>query len=437
MNTLQIEEMVLSFASSLIVHKKSSMHLEDTRAIFFRVLCGQMSGERPHPPVHRLTALAPVNIAFIKYWGKRDEALILPLNDSYSITLSTAKFRTKTTVMASPDFPKDQLWLNGQEVDVESSDRLRNVLAAIRARGDPALATLKIRAVSENNFPTAAGMASSASGYCCLVYALAQLFGVPGDISPIARIGSGSACRSVYGGFVKWLKGSAADGTDSVAVQGAAPSVWPGIEVLVLVCKATEKDVSSTVGMRLSAETSPLMKERIEKLVPERMAVADKAIHDRDFPAFAAVTMLDSDSLRAVCLTSVPPIDYWTPQAHAVVRFVQEYNAALGDTKAAYTFDAGSNAFLFTTAPALAGLLRAILHCFPTPEQNWHFQTDSLAAEVAATPLPADLATKLTVHGEGFVYIFHSKVGDGPCVVDDPAEALIAEDGSPIVRGSE
>eukprot|EP00668_Euglena_longa_P042517 GGOE01056287.1.p1 GENE.GGOE01056287.1~~GGOE01056287.1.p1 ORF type:complete len:412 (-),score=151.83 GGOE01056287.1:333-1523(-) len=383
--------------------------------------------------VKRLTALAPVNIAFIKYWGKRDEALILPLNDSYSITLSTAKFRTKTTVMASDEFQKDELWLNGKEVNVDASVRLQNVLTAIRSRCSPEHAALKIRAVSENNFPTAAGMASSASGYCCLVYALAQLFGIKDDISAIARIGSGSACRSVYGGFVKWLKGEADDGSDSVSVQGVPASHWPDMEVLVLVCKATQKDIPSTEGMRISYETSPLMKERIEKTVPERMEEVHRAILDRDIQKFATITMLDSDNLRDVCITSNPVIDYWTAQAKAAIRFINEFNDFYGEKKCGYTFDAGSNAFIFTTTPTLVVLFKAILHCFPTTEEKWLLQTEDLAQQVNACQLPEELKAKLTVHGEGFVYIFHSKVGDGPCVVDDDTEALIAADGTPLV----
>eukprot|EP00667_Euglena_gracilis_P016554 EG_transcript_17330 len=347
----------------------------------------------------RLTALAPVNIAFIKYWGKRDEELIVPLNDSYSITLSTAKFRTKTTVMASDQFEKDELWLNGKEVNVGASVRLQNVLTAIRSRCSPEHAQLKIRAVSENNFPTAAGMASSASGYCCLVYALAQLFDVKGDISAIARIGSGSACRSVYGGFVKWLKGQAEDGSDSVAQQGVPASHWPEVEVLVLVCKATQKDIPSTEGMRISFETSPLMKERIEKTVPERMEEVHRAILDRDFQKFAGITMLDSDNLRDVCMTSTPVIDYWTAQAKAVIRFINEFNDFHGEKKCGYTFDAGSNAFIFTTTPTLVSLFKAILHSFPTTEEKWLLQTEGLAQQVHEYQLPDDLKAKLTVHG--------------------------------------
>lgn len=150
--------------------------------------------------------------------------------------------------------------------------------------------------VSENNFPTAAGLASSASGYACLVYTLAQLYGLKKqEISDIARLGSGSACRSIYGGFVQWQKGVQMDGKDSIAVQVAPASHWPDLHVLILVVNDTKKKVASTSGMARSVVTSELIKYRVEKCVPQRIHSMTQAIRDRNFPKFAEVTMKDSN----------------------------------------------------------------------------------------------------------------------------------------------
>jgi hypothetical protein len=126
------------------------------------------------------------NIAVIKYWGKRDEKLLLPINSSLSVTLSPIHMGTTTTAAASPEWEGDRLWLNGKEEDV-NSERVQNCLKAIRSRAGKDAPVGGVRIVSENNFPTAAGLASSASGYACLVAALGSLYNVEGDISSIAR----------------------------------------------------------------------------------------------------------------------------------------------------------------------------------------------------------------------------------------------------------
>jgi diphosphomevalonate decarboxylase len=126
------------------------------------------------------------NIAVIKYWGKRDEKLLLPINSSLSVTLSPVHMGTTTTAAASASWEGDRLWLNGREEDV-NAERIQNCLKAIRARAGKDAPKGGVRIVSENNFPTAAGLASSASGYACLVAALGDLYGVEGNLSSIAR----------------------------------------------------------------------------------------------------------------------------------------------------------------------------------------------------------------------------------------------------------
>jgi len=178
-----------------------------------------------------VTCTAPVNIALIKYWGKLDEDLIIPLNSSLSITLHQESLRTTTTVAWYEHDSSIRMWLNGEELDVDSNLRIRYVLDELRSKGKPEFRNLGLRIASVNNFPTAAGLASSAAGLACLVYSLAELIQYketfPGELSSIARRGSGSACRSLDSGFVKWNKGSLEDGSDSVAEQVCGTSICP------------------------------------------------------------------------------------------------------------------------------------------------------------------------------------------------------------------
>ncbi|PRP80666.1 hypothetical protein PROFUN_10721 [Planoprotostelium fungivorum] len=323
-----------------------------------------------------VTCTAPVNIAVIKYWGKRDEKLILPINSSLSGTLNQNDMKTTTTVVASPDFDRDRIWLNGREEDIQS-ERIQRVLDEIRKRaGDrkeaskEKLSTYKVHIVTVNNFPTAAGLASSASGYCCLVYTLAQVFQVSGDISTIARVGSGSACRSIYGGWVAWDMGNEIDGSDSRARQVADEHHWKEMRVLVLVVNDKKKETSSTAGMQNSVETSKLIQERV-KIVPGRMAQMEKSIADRDYETFGQLTMRDSDDFHAVCADTQPPIFYMNETSKRVVDIVKRYNRTCGKTSAAYTFDAGPNPVIYLLEEHVSPLLSILTHFFPSDEKNY------------------------------------------------------------------
>lgn len=214
----------------------------------------------------------------------------LPLNDSLSATLSSDQMNSKTTVMISPNFEEDRLWLNGKEESC-ISPRVQACLKEIRKRAsekhkgknDFGTGLWKAHICSENNFPTAAGLASSASGYACLVTALAKAYKVEGDYSIIARLGSGSACRSVIGGFVRWHKGNQEDGSDSFASQIVPATHWPSIRILILVVNDARKKIGSTPGMQRSVETSELLKHRASHVVPQRIEQMIKAIKNHDF----------------------------------------------------------------------------------------------------------------------------------------------------------
>jgi len=386
-----------------------------------------------------ITCVAPVNIAVIKYWGKRDEKLILPLNDSISTTLSVQQMHAKTTVMASPDFKEDKVWLNGKEETVHNQ-RLQNCLQEIRKRAkqkedDKAngVSNWCVHICSENNFPTAAGLASSAAGYACLVYALAQLHNVTGDISGIARQGSGSACRSLYGGFVRWHQGSACDGSDSVATQIAPQSHWPEMRILVLVVSDQRKKVSSSSGMQNSVKTSELLKYRVSHCVPERTEAIIKAIISKDFDTFADITMKDSNQFHAVCLDTFPPNVYMNDTSHAIVNLIHAYNRASGKTKVAYTFDAGPNACLYLLECEVPKLVSVISHIFP-PENEGAEYLQGIPVEKQALSQEFIASVGMEPQQRGLLkYLIHTEVGPGPQILSQPHHHLLTDDGLPKV----
>lgn len=176
---------------------------------------------------------------------------------------------------------------------------------------------------------------------------LYQLPSSPSDLSKIARQGSGSACRSLFGGYVAWEAGSQADGSDSLAVPVQPTAHWPGMRALILVASAKKKDVSSTAGMQATVATSALFGARVDKVVPERMDKMKEAIEKRDFETFGQLTMRDSNSFHATCADTWPPIFYMNDTSRAAVRLVEAINTAKGAIVAAYTFDAGPNAVVF------------------------------------------------------------------------------------------
>ncbi|OWK16206.1 MVD [Cervus elaphus hippelaphus] len=413
-----------------------------------------MASEKPTVVV---TCTAPVNIAVVKYWGKRDEELILPINSSLSVTLHQDQLKTTTTAAISRDFTEDRIWLNGREEDV-GQPRLQACLREIRRlarkrRSDgledplPLSLSYKVHVASENNFPTAAGLASSAAGYACLAYALARVYGVDSDLSEVARRGSGSACRSLYGGFVEWQMGERPDGKDSIARQVAPESHWPELRVLILVVSAERKPMGSTAGMQTSVETSALLKFRAEALVPARMAEMTRCIRERDFQAFGQLTMKDSNQFHATCLDTFPPISYLSDTSRRIIQLAHRFNAHHGRTKAApmleklhspflsgwpvaYTFDAGPNAVIFTLDDTVAEFVAAVRHSFP-PESNGDkflkglpvepvLLSDELKATLGMDPIPG-----------GIRYIIATQVGPGPQVLDDPGAHLLGPDGLP------
>ncbi|XP_046684727.1 diphosphomevalonate decarboxylase isoform X2 [Homalodisca vitripennis] len=377
-----------------------------------------------------ITCIAPVNIAIIKYWGKRDEDLILPLNDSISTTLSMEQMRATTTIMQSPDFDKDRIWLNGKEESFDNPRLIRCLTEMRRLAGDSPQKDWKIHICSENNFPTAAGLASSAAGYACLVYTLSKVLRVEGDVTAVARQGSGSACRSLAGGFVHWARGDRADGTDSIAKEIFPLVHWPSLRVLILVVTDKKKKVSSTSGMQRCVETSELLQYRVSHSVPRRVQDITKAIASKDFRTFAEVMMKDSNQFHATALDSFPPAVYMNDVSHSIAEMVHTYNNICGSTKLAYTFDAGPNACLYLEAADVPEVVALVTRVFPpSPDIVGEYVT---GLPVSQAQLPQNLRANFEPSEAGLLqYCILTELGSGPKELTDPRCHLLAEDGTP------
>lgn len=300
-----------------------------------------------------------------------------------------------------------------------SGARTQACFSALRARraaleaADPALpklSTFPLHIVSENNFPTAAGLASSAAGFAALVRAVADLYELPdtpSQLSLIARQGSGSACRSMFGGYVAWRMGAAADGSDSLAQQVAPASAWPEMRALILVVSAAKKGVSSTSGMQQTVATSGLFKQRVAEVVPANMAQMERAIAERDFAAFAEVTMRESNSFHATCADTYPPIFYMNDVSRAAVRAVEAINEAAGRVVAAYTFDAGPNAVVYYLEKDAAVVLGSFAKAIGTVD-GWD---KNLPSTAAAAEVDVAIAQALKA---GVSRVISTSVGEGP-----------------------
>ncbi|KIM72212.1 hypothetical protein PILCRDRAFT_829911 [Piloderma croceum F 1598] len=399
-------------------------------------------------PVYQATASAPVNIACIKYWGKRDTKLILPTNSSLSVTLDQDNLRATTTSRADPKFEQDQLWLNGKVDEIKPGGRLATCIAEMKklraqvesgSPNEPKLAEFKLHISSFNNFPTAAGLASSAAGFAALVASLAALYQLPtspSELSRIARQGSGSACRSLFGGFVAWEKGTAADGSDSLAVEVAPREHWPDIHALICVVSDDKKGTSSTTGMQRTVETSTLLEHRIKHVVPERMRAISEAIKARDFDTFARITMQDSNQFHSVALDTDPPIFYLNDVSRAIIALIIEYNRvsveAGGKLKAAYTYDAGPNAVIYTLKENVKEIVSLIVKYFPQTDGFKDtfglFGSTGVGEGGVVEGFNVNVAKKFEVGAvKGLI---HTRVGDGPRVLGNE-EALLGADGLP------
>ncbi|NJL58067.1 diphosphomevalonate decarboxylase [bacterium] len=286
-----------------------------------------------------MTARACSNIAFIKYWGNADHHLRLPVNSSLSMNLDG--IITETHVRWDDTLASDVLILNQSPADTSALQRVTSHLDIIRR-----LAGISAKAYVESyNIPNGAGIASSASAFAALTVAAAAGAGLSlseRELSTIARMGSGSASRSIPTGFVQWHK--AATHEDSYAESIAGGEHWNLVDVIAIV-SSDHKAVGSREGHH-SADTSDLQAARVAG-AEERLRLCKQALFDRDFHTFAEVVEYDSNLMHAVMMTSQPPLFYWQPTTLTLMNAVRSWRAE--GLNVCYTLDAGPNVHCICT----------------------------------------------------------------------------------------
>ncbi len=284
----------------------------------------------------RAAAFAPINIALVKYWGKRDPELNLPCASSLSVAL--AELGSLTVVAPAEELAANIMVVNDEPIDGAGLVKVSRVLRAIRKMAGDTEVRAGIRGV--NTVPTAQGLASSASAFAALATAACAAYGVNADeftLSRLARTGSGSASRSVQGGWVVWHRGERDDGEDSYGEQLHDAEYWP-LRALVAHIDIGRKKVSSTEGMQLSARTSPFFDAWIETCERD-LRDCRWAIAQRDFETLATVVENNCLAMHSCMMATRPPLLYWQPATLAVIHTVRQLRSE--GIECLFTIDAG------------------------------------------------------------------------------------------------
>jgi diphosphomevalonate decarboxylase len=302
------------------------------------------------------TARANVNVALVKYWGKRDAALNLPATGSISLTLAPLGTRAEVA-FGAPE--ADQLEIDGAPATGDAAARLAGFLDVVRERAGRR-ERARVRTIS--SVPRSAGLASSASAFAALALAASRAAGLDLDttaLSALARRGSGSAARSLFGGFVEWHRGERADGADSVGAPLLEPEAWD-VRVVIAVTDESQKAVSSRAGMTRAA-TSPLYPAWIASADAD-LAEARAAIAARDLAALGAIAEHSALKMHAIGMAARPPLLYWRG---ATVDCVHRLWALRAEGVGAWaTIDAGPQVKALC-APADANTVAAALAAVP------------------------------------------------------------------------
>jgi diphosphomevalonate decarboxylase len=315
----------------------------------------------------KATALAHPNIALVKYWGKRDDALILPHQSSLSLTL--APLSVTTTVEFGT--ASDHVEINGHTAKGSERERVLGVLEAVRAQAGGKLGHARV--VSRGDFPAAAGLASSAAGFAALAVAARAAAGMPADAkaaSMLSRLGSGSACRSVQGGFCEWRRGEREDGSDSYAVQRFDAGHWTELRMVVAILSRDEKEVKSRDGMKHTVETSPYYAAWVKDAEAE-VPRAVEIIRRKDLQALGELAERNAWRMHATSLAADPPLSYVHASTLGLIEHLREQRRK--GMPVWFTLDAGPNPVLLTDAAhevAAEALARAcgaldVVRCVP------------------------------------------------------------------------
>ena len=282
---------------------------------------------------YKATAVSPANIAFIKYWGKKNSKLNIPFNDSVSMNLD--KCLTTTTVEFNPHFRGDKVFVDGKKIEGDKKDRVINIIDLVREKSG---ISYGVKVVSKNNFPSDSGVASSASAFSALAIAGSCACGLKlseKELSILARLGSGSASRSIVNGFVWWKKGK--NNNSSFATQIVPETYWDLRDIVVIVEKKKKK--SSTEGHNV-ALTSPFFKVR-QKNLPKRVRNVISAIKKKNLLKLGELIEQEAIELHVMAMTSNPPIFYWNKGTVEVIHKVREWRE--NGLVSYFTMDAGAN----------------------------------------------------------------------------------------------
>lgn len=312
----------------------------------------------PEGTTYAATAVAHPNLALVKYWGYAQPALNIPANNSISITLDGA--RTMTSVVFDPTLEDDVFVLDGIPGSAAVARRVALHLDRVR---DLAGSSLRAQVFSYNDFPAAAGMASSAAGFAALSLAATWALGLrlsPQALSILARKGSGSACRSIFGGYVEWNAGS--EDASSFAHTIYSPDYWD-VRVVTVGFPGPPKRVSSEEG-HLAAPSSPYYAARLRGLVRLLQDVRG-ALRERDFEGLGMAVEREALSLHAIAMTSQPEAYPWLggilyvePETVRLMHAVQNWRSH--GLSVYFTLDAGPTVHLLCQAGSLEALLGAI-----------------------------------------------------------------------------
>lgn len=292
---------------------------------------------------------SPSNIALCKYWGKRDAELNLPINPSLSVSLKDLGTQTRVIPV---DQLTDDIWLNGSQMQLESqfAKRITAFMDLFRQGHKQSF-----RVETHNNIPTAAGLASSASGFAALTFAMDDALSLNLEsemLSMIARMGSGSACRSIYQGFVEWRMGEREDGLDSHAHKIEAR--WPSLSIGLVKVDVSEKSVDSRSGMQRTIASSSLYKSWPDQAHAD-LKKLHQAIDSFDFTLLGSTAEHNAMSMHATFASSWPPLLYWQPESVEAMHKVWQLRQQ--GIEVYFTMDAGPNLKLIFEHHTLPELL--------------------------------------------------------------------------------
>ncbi len=301
-----------------------------------------------------ITAQAHPNIALVKYWGKRRKEGNIPAVGSISITLDT--LYSRTSIRLEPALRGDRFIFNGAPAPEAQRRRVQMFLDIFRRRAGRAVFA---RIESENNFPTAAGLASSASGFAALAVAANRAFQLhleERELSRLARQGSGSAARSIFGGFVEMHAGTRPDGSDAFAEPLLAPEAWP-LRVVICITSRQEKSIGSTEGMERTAATSPFYSAWVSSSKDD-LAEIRRAIRGKNFRELTEVSEHSCLKMHGLILSARPGILYWNG---TTVELIHRIRALQRDgVPVFFTIDAGPQVKAVCLPEALSDVVGAL-----------------------------------------------------------------------------